>query len=42
MEIIRFASAVASLNCRKLGGRSGLPTLEEVHQFLEMFPSKDS
>ena len=42
MEIIRFASAVASLNCRKLGGRSGLPTLEEVHQFLDMFPSKDS
>ncbi len=41
-EIIRFASAVASLNCCQLGGRSGLPTLEEVHQFLEDFPAPDS
>ena len=37
-EIVRFASAVASINCRQLGGRSGLPTLKEVHQFLETFP----
>ena len=41
-EIVRFASAVASLNCRQLGGRSGLPTVEEVHQFLEAFPATDS
>ena len=34
-ETIRFASAVASLNCRQLGGRSGLPTLGEAHRFLE-------
>ena len=40
-EIVRFASAVASLNCRQLGGRSGLPALEEVHQFLETFPATD-
>ncbi len=41
-EIVRFASAVASINCRQLGGRSGLPTLEETYQFLEMFPATDS
>jgi ribokinase len=33
-ETIRFASAVAALNCRELGGRSGLPTLAEVERFL--------
>ncbi len=33
-ETVRFASAVAALNCRQLGGRSGLPTLEEAHRFL--------
>lgn len=38
-EIVRFASAVASINCRQLGGRSGLPTVEETHQFLEAFPT---
>jgi sulfofructose kinase len=32
---IRFASAVAGLKATKLGGRSGLPTLEEVSAFLE-------
>ncbi len=41
-EIVRFASAVASLNCCQLGGRTGLPTVEEVHQFLETFPIMDS
>ena len=41
-EIVRFASAVASINCCQLGGRSGLPTLEEVHQFLEMFSATDN
>ncbi|MEE3260003.1 MAG: PfkB family carbohydrate kinase [Candidatus Latescibacterota bacterium] len=33
-DIICFASAVAALNCRQLGGRSGLPTLFEVEDFL--------
>ena len=41
-EIIRFASAVASINCRQLGGRSGLPTVAEVHQFLEDLPDPNS
>jgi sulfofructose kinase len=30
-----FANAVAAINCRTLGGRRGLPTLEEVESFLE-------
>jgi len=29
-----FANAVASLKCRKLGGRAGIPTLDEVTSFL--------
>ena len=33
-ETIRFASAVAALNCRQLGGRTGLPTREAVEDFL--------
>jgi sugar/nucleoside kinase (ribokinase family) len=34
IEIIRFANPVAALKCRDLGGRRGIPTLEEVQQFL--------
>jgi sulfofructose kinase len=33
-EVVRFASAVAALKCRKLGGRAGIPGLNEVLQFL--------
>ena len=33
-DILCFASAVAALNCRHLGGRSGLPNLSEVEDFL--------
>ncbi|HIC18226.1 TPA: carbohydrate kinase family protein [Candidatus Poribacteria bacterium] len=36
-KTIQFASAVAAINCRSLGGRSGLPTLETVEQFLGTF-----
>ena len=32
MEILRFANIVAALKCRDLGGRRGIPTLEEVHR----------
>ena len=32
MEILRFANVVAALKCRDLGGRRGIPTLEEVHR----------
>ena len=34
-EILRFANAVAALKCQDLGGRKGIPTLEEVQKFLE-------
>jgi sulfofructose kinase len=33
--IIRFASAVAALNCGRLGGRTGLPHRPQVDRFLE-------
>ena len=34
IEILRFANAVAALKCLELGGRKGIPTLEEVQRFL--------
>ncbi len=34
-DTIRFASAVAAMKCRKLGGRAGMPRLSEVQQFLQ-------
>ena len=34
-DTIRFASAVAAMKCRKLGGRAGMPRLAEVRQFLQ-------
>ncbi|MCS6803740.1 MAG: PfkB family carbohydrate kinase [Acidobacteriota bacterium] len=34
IETLRFANAVAALNCRELGARGGLPTLEEVEALL--------
>ena len=33
-RMARFASAVGSLNCRAIGGRSALPTRAEVDQFM--------
>jgi len=33
-EILIFANAVATLKCRDLGGRRGIPNLEEVQRFL--------
>lgn len=33
-DTIRFASAVAAMKCRKLGGRAGIPRLGEVEEFL--------
>lgn len=35
MDTIRFASAVAAMKCRKLGGRAGIPRLDEVQEFLQ-------
>ncbi|MDA1000767.1 MAG: PfkB family carbohydrate kinase [bacterium] len=31
---LRFANAVAAMNCRRLGGRAGLPDLQEAETFL--------
>jgi sulfofructose kinase len=36
VEILRFANAVASLKCQDLGGRKGIPTLEETQKFLNL------
>jgi sulfofructose kinase len=33
-ETLRFANAVAALNCRSVGARTALPTLDEVHALL--------
>ncbi len=33
-DILRFANAVSALKCTRLGGRAGIPRLEEVHSFL--------
>jgi sugar/nucleoside kinase (ribokinase family) len=35
-EILRFANGVASIKCRDLGGRRGIPALKEVFKFLSM------
>lgn len=34
VQILRFANAAAALKCLDLGGRKGIPTLEEVEKFL--------
>jgi sugar/nucleoside kinase (ribokinase family) len=33
-DVLRFANAVAALNCRALGARGGMPTADEVDQLL--------
>ena len=33
-EILRFANAASALKCQHLGGRKGIPTLEEIERFL--------
>jgi sugar/nucleoside kinase (ribokinase family) len=35
IDILRFANAGAALKCRDLGGRKGIPALEELQKFLE-------
>ncbi len=34
-ETIRFASATAALKCREIGGRTAIPDLKDVEEFLE-------
>ncbi|MDI7261088.1 MAG: PfkB family carbohydrate kinase [Thermodesulfobacteriota bacterium] len=33
-EILKFANTVAALKCLDLGGRKGIPTIEEIRKFL--------
>lgn len=35
MHTVRFASACAAMKCSKIGGRRGIPSLDEVLRFLE-------
>ena len=35
LECMRFASAVSALKCMEIGGRKGIPSLEEVKAFIE-------
>jgi ribokinase len=41
-DIVRFASAVAAINCSAVGGTTGLPTLAMVYKFLSSvaYPSE--
>ena len=34
-NLLRFSSAVAAMNCTHMGGRVGLPTMEEVRKFIK-------
>jgi sugar/nucleoside kinase (ribokinase family) len=36
-KIVEFSSAVAALKCRRLGGRAGIPSLDETEGFLRRF-----
>lgn len=36
-DVVRFASAFAGLKCRKLGGRAGIPDLEEVKALMNKY-----
>jgi len=35
-RVVRFASAVAAIKCGKMGGRTGIPSLDEVTRFLQV------
>jgi sugar/nucleoside kinase (ribokinase family) len=37
-DVLRYANAVAALNCRALGARGGLPTADEVNRLLNGEP----
>jgi sugar/nucleoside kinase (ribokinase family) len=38
-DVLRYANAVAALNCRRLGARGGMPTAEEVDELLCTSPA---
>ncbi len=35
-EVVEFASAAAAMKCVRIGGRQGIPTVDEVVQFMEV------
>jgi len=35
-KIVEFSSAVSALKCRKLGGRAGIPSLEDVERYVRI------
>ena len=35
-QVIEFASAAAAIKCTRIGGRQGIPTVDEVVQFIEV------
>jgi len=41
VEILTFANAAAALKCKELGGRKGIPSLEEVKRFLSTLKTKE-
>ena len=41
-RVLRFASALAALKCRRIGGRTGVPGLDEVMQFLQGQDEQDN
>ncbi|AHF92708.1 carbohydrate kinase [Opitutaceae bacterium TAV5] len=41
-QCLRFATVAASLKCRALGGRTGIPSLEEAHHALDAWQPADT
>lgn len=37
-QCMRFASAVAAIKCKMIGARQGIPSIEEVHDFMNNYP----
>lgn len=37
-EVLRYSSACSALKCREIGGRKGIPTMEDLLRFLETKP----
>jgi sugar/nucleoside kinase (ribokinase family) len=39
--VLTFASAVAAMKCRSIGGRRGIPRLPEAQEFLQAHGHRD-
>ncbi|MBN1504058.1 MAG: sugar kinase, partial [Candidatus Eisenbacteria bacterium] len=40
--VLEFSNAVAAMKCTRLGGRPGIPTLDEALEFLRLHSGRDS